>query len=62
MLPLHPREGAVTLGVCRGVTPVLFWLQSGPMNYSLPLEEVLPCLCLQVGAPLGTVWPAPGTR
>lgn len=25
------------------------------MNYSLPLEEVLPCLCLQVGALLGTV-------
>uniref|UniRef100_A0A8B9END7 Interleukin-17 receptor C/E N-terminal domain-containing protein n=1 Tax=Anser cygnoides TaxID=8845 RepID=A0A8B9END7_ANSCY len=23
-------------------------MASGPMNYSLPLEEVLPCLCLQV--------------
>lgn len=23
------------------------------MNYSVPLEEVLPCLCLQVGAGLG---------
>lgn len=23
------------------------------MNYSVPLEEVLPCLCLQVGAALG---------
>lgn len=52
----HPGE------LCHGVTPVLFWLQSGPMNYSLPLEEVLPCLCLQVGAPPGTVWPPPGTR
>ena len=25
------------------------------MNYSLPADEVLPCLCLQVGAQPGTV-------